>query len=239
MYDEYRSLARQIQMLDLGDYLEFGCGNGTFLKYVLDQNQSYQTLTAVDIKAEIVEEAKSKLAAYDIDYIIQENLPLDIDSHQFSTITLSNTLHHLRDKTAVLTELKRLIKPDGQIIITEMISNDLTEAEQTYCRFHALRAEIDRLKGSYHDITYTVTEIVNLVTGVGLKISMQKILLNEKKVVIDEEEISRMATIIDDLIQGVIESPDYKVLGIKAESIKENLRQHGIKRPRQLYLETV
>lgn len=238
MYDEYRSLARLLKTLDLGDYLEFGCGNGTFLKFILGQNQSYQTLTAVDINVGAVEEAKSILPAYEIEYIIQEKLPLDIDNNQFSTITLSNTLHHLRDKAAVLAELKRLVKSDGQILITEMISNDLTGAEQTYCRFHALRAEIDRLKGIYHDTTYTSDEIMNLVAEVGLKTGKKEILLNDKTQVIDEGEISQMVTTIDDLIHAERHRPEFFELEKTAQSIKDNLRKFGIKRPRQLYLET-
>ena len=238
MYKEYLSLARQIKSLKLGDYLEFGCGDGTFLKYVLDQNSSFKTVTAVDINPESVNKARETLTAIDIQFIIQEKLPLDIDNNQFSTITLSNTLHHLRDKTAVLVELKRLIKPNGQIIITEMISNDLSGAEQTYCRFHALRAEIDRLKGTFHDTTYTSDEIEQLVVAAGLRMNKRKILINDKTVVMDEDEISNMETIIDDLIQGEIERIEFEDLASKAEGIKENLRQFGIKRPRQIYLET-
>ena len=66
----------------------------------------------------------------------------------------------------------------------------------------------------------------------------RKILINDKTVVMDEDEISNMETIIDDLIQGEIERIEFEDLASKAEGIKENLRQFGIKRPRQIYLET-
>jgi len=238
MYNEYHSLARHIQELKLGDYLEFGCGDGGFLKHVLEQNESFKSVTAVDINPESVKQARTTLEAFNIHFLVQENLPLGLEANQFDTITLSNTLHHLRDKTAVLSELKRLIKRDGQIIITEMISNDLTEAEQTYCRFHALRAEVDRLRGVFHETTYTSNEILDMVSKADLRIGSNEILLNSKEAAPDKIEVADMEAIIDDLIQAESKRPEFPALEETAVSIKAHLHQHGIKRPRQLYLVT-
>jgi len=237
MYDEYHSLARQIQSLDLDDYLEYGCGSGTFLKYVLSQNKTFRSLTAFDINPESVEKARENLAEWEIHFIVQEKLPLPLDGDQFCTITLSNTLHHLRDKDAVLSELKRLIKPNGRIIITEMIGEGLSKPEQTYCQFHALRAAMDQLNGVYHDASYTSDEILSLITKQGLTIDKKEIFQNDKTPKMDELEINRIETIIDDLVRDVRELPDFLEFEKRARSIKENLRQYGMKRPRQLYLE--
>ena len=238
MYNDYHSLARHIQELKLGDYLEFGCGDGGFLKHVLDQNESFKSVTAVDINLESVKQARTTLEAFNVHFMVQENLPLGLEANQFDTITLSNTLHHLRDKTAVLSELKRLIKRDGQIIITEMISNDLTEAEQTYCRFHALRAEVDRLHGVFHETTYTSNEILDMVSKADLRIGSNEILLNSKEAAPDKIEVAEMEAIIDDLIKAESKRPEFPALKETAVSIKAHLHQHGIKRPRQLYLVT-
>ena len=238
MYNDYHSLARHIQELKLGDYLEFGCGDGGFLKHVLEQNESFKSVTAVDINLESVKQARTTLEAFNVHFMVQENLPLGLEANQFDTITLSNTLHHLRDKTAVLSELKRLIKRDGQIIITEMISNDLTEAEQTYYRFHALRAEVDRLHGVFHETTYTSNEILDMVSKADLRIGSNEILLNSKEAAPDKIEVAEMEAIIDDLIKAESKRPEFPALKETAVSIKAHLHQHGIKRPRQLYLVT-
>ncbi len=238
MYNEYHSLTRRIQGLDLGDYLEFGCGDGGFLKVVLDQNKSLTSVTAVDINPESVKQARITLEAFDVHFIVQEDLPLGLEANLFDTITVSNTLHHLRDKEAVFGELKRIIKEDGQIIITEMISNDLTESEMTYCRFHALRAEVDRLHGIFHETTYTTDQIQNMVSEAGLRIGSKEVLLNAKEAVPDTIETAEMEGKIGDLIQAESERPEFLALVETARSIKAQLRQYGIKRPRQLYLET-
>ncbi len=238
MYEEYPALGTQLKKLKLGNYLEFGCGTGGFLKFVLDQNASFTTVTAIDINPKAVEQAKEYLTNYRVKFITQDVLPLPIESNQFSTITLSNTLHHLRDKDSVFKELKRLLHSEGQIIITEMVRNDLSEAEQTYCRFHALRAEVDRLNGTFHDTTYSSDEIVNLVMDKGLSIIKKQIIFNEKQVIIDSVEIQEMESSIDDLVQGERAKPGFEALNEKAEKIKESLRQFGMKRPRQLHLKT-
>ncbi|MBT4034889.1 MAG: class I SAM-dependent methyltransferase [Candidatus Marinimicrobia bacterium] len=238
MYKEYHALALQIKNLNLGEYLEFGCGDGGFLDFVLAQNSSYKTITAVDINPESVDKAQEKLAGHDIHFIVDKKLPLDLKMNSFSTITLSNTLHHLQNKESVFAELKRLIKPDGEIIITEMISNELARPEQTYCRFHALRAEVDRLHGIFHETTYTANEIQEMISEAGLRIRSKAILLNAKEAVPDKIEVAEMETIIDNLTQAESLRPEFLALEETARSIKAHLRQYGIKRPRQLYLAT-
>lgn len=237
MYNEYNALTKRVKAINLGDYLEFGCGDGGFLKYVLDQNGSFTSISAVDINPEAVKKARTTLESFNIHFEIEENLPLDIQSNRFDTITLSNTLHHLEDKPSVLNELKRLIKKEGRIIILEMISNDLTEAEQTYCRFHALRAKVDRLHGVYHETTYASHEIVEMVLEAGLKIEFQEIILNSKESLPNKTEIAEMATTLDELIQAESERLGFLSLEAAARDIKAHLRKYGIKRPRQLYLE--
>ncbi len=238
MYTEYPQLGELIQALDLGEYLEFGCGGGMFLRYVLDQNQSSTSITAVDINPQAIEQAKSELENHNIKFIVQEELPLNFEDHRFATITLSNTLHHLKDKGAVLAELKRLIHPEGKIIITEMVSNSLSSAESAYCRFHALRAEIDTLNGLFHDRTYTETEIKQIVKSVGFKIDFQTIVENDKTAGVDRDEIHSIEIIIDEMVEEQREKTEYHELVQTGESIKSMLNKYGIKRPRQLYLET-
>lgn len=239
MYNEYLALASRIKGLDLGDYLEFGCGDGGFLKYVLDLNDSFKSVTAVDINPESVKQARITLENYNVQFIIQEILPLGLEAGHFSYITLSNTLHHLKDKPLVFAELKRLIRKSGRIIITEMISDQLTLPEQVYCLFHGFRARIDRLNDVYHDTTYTEHEIRNMVNEAGLKIVDQVMMMNDKVVEIDAVEIERIEGLLDEMLEKAKKSSEMASLLQEVKKIKKMLKAHGIKRPRQLYLEAV
>lgn len=236
MYDEYPSLSQKIKSLDLGYYLEFGCGEGAFLNFVLTENKSSRSVTAVDINADSIAKAKLALENHDIRFIEEASLPLDLDSGLFDTITLSNTIHHLKDVEGVLDELKRLVKPKGRIIITEMVSDGLSEAEKTYYRLHTLRADVDRLNGIHHEATYSSHQIEELVIRAKLLVVNSDILHNSKQAAAEEVEISEISAILDDLVGE--KAGQYPYLWHEAEEIKIMLRQHGIKRPRQIYLET-
>lgn len=235
MYNEYPILAQKLQALHLRDYLEFGCGGGGFLEFILKQNATWTSIIAVDINAESVKKARSLLEGFAIKFIVTEILPLDLDSRSFDTITLSNTIHHLKDKESVFSELKRLLRPGGQVIITEMVDDDLSKAEEAYYRFHSLRAAVDTLKGIYHESTYPAAWIQNLLVEAGLTIRHHDRINNSKVAVPLQEEIIEIETILDDTIRDwKDEHPD---LIIEADHIKSMIREYGIKRPPQVYIE--
>lgn len=237
MYAEYPPLSVNLKTHDLGDYLEFGCGTGEFLKFILELNPSFTSVTAVDINAESIDKARESLQDYKINFMVSRKLPLALQGQSFNTITLSNTLHHLKDKENIFRELKRLLKPGGQIIVTEMVCNDLTEAEQVYHRFHALRAAVDRRNHLYHDTTYSDTMIEKIITQAGLKINQREIIQNNKKAVPLEEEIRKIDMLLDDSIRD--SQAEQPRLAQEVQEIKAMVRQHGVKRPRQIYLEAV
>ena len=238
MYADYPGLTHQLSTLSWGHLLEFGCGDGGFLKYVLELNSPVESIVAIDINPQAVARAQEVLAEYSIRFTVERNLPLSFESDWFDTITLTNTLHHLEHKGEVLTEVQRVLKSNGQIIITEMISNDLSFAEQAYCRFHALRAEIDVLRGQYHDRTYTSEEILSLIVDSGLKIKESEILECNQSPDLEPSELAKWLGTIDELVESQRQHPEYPALQNKAESIKAQIRSHGLIKPRQIFIKT-
>lgn len=238
MYADYPALTRHISKHSLGHYLEFGCGEGGFLQYVLDLNSTAESITAIDINAQVVAQARKLLTEYPIHFKVETDLPLSIESDLFDTITMTNTLHHLEHKAKVLTELQRVLKSTGQIIITEMISNDLSPAEQSYCRFHALRAEIDVLGGQYHDKTYTSEQILALLVNSGLKVRETEILRCTKSPDLEPSEREEVFDAIDDLIESQRQRPEYPTIKSTAETIKAQILSHGMIKPRQIFIKT-
>ena len=237
MYDEYPQLGQKLAAITLGDYLEFGCGGGGFLKYVLSINASFTSLTAVDINPNSVDAARSELAGQQIQFIVQEHLPLPLPDHEISTITLSNTLHHLRDKGAVLHEIKRLLKPRGKLVVTEMVSDGLTPAEVTYFTFHALRAELDQLKKVYHDATYTAEQIKIYLADAGMHVMDSTIIPNDKADLRNAQEEDNFMDAADSLLHEGVDLMDPAKMKQKVNEVKSLLQKHGLQRPRQLYLE--
>ena len=73
----------------------------------------------------------------------------------------------------------------------------------------------------------------------GCKIVDHAIVVNSKVAERDTAEIERIELLLDEMIEKEKERPEYTSLTKQVEKIKALLNTHGIKRPRQLYLETV
>jgi len=52
------------------------------------------------------------------DFIVTNSASLEYESHSFDTVTIIAALNHIPNREAVLRECRRLLRPDGQVIIT-------------------------------------------------------------------------------------------------------------------------
>lgn len=90
--------------------LEIGAGTSQFLKLFEDRNQ----VVALDISAELLKQnlTKAKLVVADA-----EHLPFADKSFDF--IYAIGVLHHLEDQKKALSEIKRVLKSNGQVFLSE------------------------------------------------------------------------------------------------------------------------
>jgi 2-polyprenyl-3-methyl-5-hydroxy-6-metoxy-1,4-benzoquinol methylase len=90
-----------------GKILDIGAGTGDFL--VMAKNDGWQ-ITGIEPSE------KAKKIAINKGITFAENLS-NLDSHSFDVITMWHVLEHVPDLDNYITELKRLVKPSGVIII--------------------------------------------------------------------------------------------------------------------------
>ena len=239
MYDNFPGLKAQLRALSLKNYLEFGCGRGVFLKLVLDNNSTWQTITAVDIDESAIRQTRELLADYNINYIINHTLPLPVEDAAFDTITLSNVLHHLQDKTGTLQELYRILKPDGRLVVSEMIPHQLSAAEQVHQDFHNLRVKIERHKHNFHDAAYSEQQILSCLESAGFKPGGTALFHEERENVRDPAEIRQMSDFIDRQVSDVDDPAMQEELSAFAAGLKARLQTHGVKRTPQFFVVAV
>jgi len=90
-----------------GNILEVGCGIGGFLSF----NKS---VTGVDINSELVEICKNKkLNAHLMDFDI-----LPFKTNLFDSVLLDNVLEHIENPIKIITEIHRVLKRNGLILIS-------------------------------------------------------------------------------------------------------------------------
>ncbi len=99
-----------------GVLLDAGCGAGGFLAWVREQG-TFARLCGVDVSSEAVELARQAVPDAEIDVAPVHELPFADDS--FDVVVLADVLQHVaeRDVDSSLRELRRVLRPDGVLLV--------------------------------------------------------------------------------------------------------------------------
>ncbi len=95
-----------------GRLLDIGCGAGDFL-YAMNQIAGWQT-QGLEISPMAASRARS---IYGLDVLVGQLGEVDIPARSFDVVTLWHVLEHLPHPRATLHEVKRILRPDGVIIL--------------------------------------------------------------------------------------------------------------------------
>ena len=96
-------------------HLDFGCGDGRFLAAL--QSKSIRRLVGVDASAEAVELARERGPGLEVTHR-GAMVPLPFAEEEFSSISLMDVLEHVDEQKALLTELRRVLRAEGILIVT-------------------------------------------------------------------------------------------------------------------------
>lgn len=96
-------------------HLDFGCGDGRFLKSL--RHKGIKCLVGVDVGREAIKRAHRGSGGLEIIHLTQTT-PLPFPDRLFSSITLTDVLEHVAEQQALLSELHRVLQDDGTLIVT-------------------------------------------------------------------------------------------------------------------------
>ncbi|MDT8336924.1 MAG: class I SAM-dependent methyltransferase [Candidatus Izemoplasmatales bacterium] len=105
-------LKKYLKRYPNAEILDIGTGRGDFIALIDYLYQDY--LLQMNQKA-FKDNPKIKFVEDDIK-------KTNFSNDSFDIVCLSNTLHHLPDIEATLKQMKKVVKPEGIIIINEMTS---------------------------------------------------------------------------------------------------------------------
>jgi SAM-dependent methyltransferase len=98
--------------------LEIGCGTGSFTRLLAKKAMH---VTAVDLSTEMIRIACQRSANHsNISFHVADILQMDLPFGYFNCIVMVATLHHLPD-APVLEKIKEALKPDGVLIIHDLL----------------------------------------------------------------------------------------------------------------------
>jgi SAM-dependent methyltransferase len=148
--------------------LDVATGGGGFIHFLLEGLNDYSEIIGVDnndrAAASFTETFKENPK---IHFQQMDAHHLDFPDSSFDLVCISNSLHHL-DSLPVLSEMKRILRPGGFLLVSEMVRDNQTETQMTHVLLHHWWAAVDMVNGIVHRETYTRQELLDLVASLGL-----------------------------------------------------------------------
>lgn len=153
-----------------GRVLDVATGSGQFIPFLIENLKDNDEIIGIDT-------SEKAAKAFDKDfhdnprvhYQHMDAAHMDFPDSSFDTVCISNSLHHMPDPAAVLREMRRVLRPGGTCMVSEMYCDGQTETQLTHVAMHHWSASIDRAKGVYHAPTYTRQQLLDIVAGMALQ----------------------------------------------------------------------
>lgn len=156
-------LARVLNERKAMRILDVGTGTGNFVSLITSCYDDFTELVGIDTIKGAVETANKQFSDKRIRFELMDGNEMTFMDGYFDVICLSNSLHHLDNIEKLFVEMSRVLKPGGVVIVSEMISNDLTKKQLSHLKIHHFAAKTDRLRGETHNETYTDKEIIHIL----------------------------------------------------------------------------
>lgn len=208
-------------------FLDIGTGYGNFIHQLTNLYSDYESFIGIDTNSRLIEMAEQNKPNDKVSFDEMDAYHMTYPDQSFDVICLSNSLHHLSDINGMFQAMKRVLKPDGYIIIQEMIRDQLSDMQESHKLLHHFAARIDRLNGDSHYETFTQQEILDILQSQeGLTMYQQWMLDVPTHSDNTTEELNYLYGILDRIITRVPEDKQDEFMNEK-DKIKSYIEEHG------------
>jgi ubiquinone/menaquinone biosynthesis C-methylase UbiE len=210
-----------------------GGSTGVLRKYLA----SFSHIIGVDNRFENVQAAHSDRGDDLIHFAHMDAGLMGFAETCFDTVFIANSLHHINDVPAVLSEMKRVLKPGGKFIISEIHRDAQSESQYTVVLLHHWIAAVDTASGIVHNKTYHRKEIIDFVSALELsKVDIHDRVYEDKDPIRTETIRRYEAKYIDRFIRRARETPGSQKLVQIGLSLRKRLHEIGIQTKEPLIL---
>lgn len=187
-YDQVIHMTANEVVAMSGDIIEIGIGTGNLTKCIIDRYQEKNNgripnIIGIDQSIPMLKEAKRKLPQ--VSMRLGNFLKLPLEECCCNTIVSSYAFHHCNSKEKVMSiaEMNRVLKPQGRIIITDLMFLDekarkvyekkcsVREREDLEDEFFANVDELERIVQAYgYEVKHVqIDPLIWMVVGTKLK----------------------------------------------------------------------
>ena len=132
--------AQQIESKDI--VLECACGTGIMTKFIAP---CCKKLVATDYSRKMLKQAKKKLKKQNnVLFRFADITDLKFRDNSFDKVVAANVIHLLDDPEKAMSELKRVVKPGGQIILPTYVAKASKKSDFLIKVFNAIGADFKK-----------------------------------------------------------------------------------------------
>lgn len=227
-------LKKHLKNRNAGHLLDIATGEGDFLAFLLNAFALYESGTGVDLNPANLKVAQEKLSEAMITLVEGNAEQLEFEDEYFDTVSVSNSLHHFPNPRKALKEMTRVLAPGGLLLISELICEDLTPAQEAHLSYHHLKADMDMTAGHFHRHTFTQDEVVNLVEDLPMVVDKVFLAFDKEPMLNSSERMWRFFRMLDERVSEFAGHDRAKEFEERAEAVKESISTHGFMRPPQV-----
>lgn len=210
-----------------GRVLDVATGTGGFAQMLKEGLASYIEILGIDTSERAESAFKGRFQDASMRYQTMDANQLDFPDASFDTVSISYSLHHLPEPLRVLNEMKRVLKPGGHFIVSEMYSDGQAETQMTHVLLHHWWAAVDTARGVCHNVTYPRAEIISMLGTLGLDFCFDDLAdVSDDPLAVDT--VAEIDGIIDQYIQERIPGlPNEDDLRTQGEVLREQAHRIG------------
>lgn len=148
-YEHFHRYVFARQLVSGLDVLDAACGEGYGSALLAD---SAKAVTGVDVSHAAIAHAQQRYIADNLEFQAADCLDLPFRDDQFDCIVSFETLEHLDDQEGLMKEFRRVLKPQGFLLISSPDKKIYTDRQKNQNEFHVrelYRDELERLLGAY------------------------------------------------------------------------------------------
>ena len=214
--------------------LDIGTGSGEFIRLISNVFPNEVQLVGVDPSAAALAEAQS--GSYDgkVSFLQMEGENLQFEDESFDVVSMSNAMHHLASQEKTFSEMKRVVKNGGWILIAEIVSDRLTEAQENQKMLHHLKSFVDRKVGITHRETWTEAEVLEIIRANKIQPILTFSYNRMAKPTTDEAKLAAWEADFSRHIETLKGQPEYDEKAKLLNVFRERLAKYGFQPARQV-----
>jgi len=210
-----------------GQVLDVATGQGGFAGLLAESLKDYRRIIGIDHSQRAISAAQQNAARENVHFVLMDADRLGFADASLDTVSISNSLHHLEHLAGVLAEMRRVLKPGGRCIVSEMYRDGQTPAQLTHVHLHHWWAAVDSALGITHYETYTRQELVDLLTGLGLRNLALHDYADLDSDPRDAQVLKQLDQVIDVYVQRAEGTPTYAALKQRGEELRQRVHDVG------------